>query len=347
MEFFGISTGGNFDIVSALIHGIGDAWNAIREPIMAVIEMYTTFTESLYGVVTGQMDLQTAVMNIWNSLATNIPVVLQFIYTYLLSFVVQLGIYAIQAGLNFVNGIISYVSQLPGRVMTYLIQVLTNVIAQTSRWVSTARSRANQLVTGVVAFLRQLPSRALSALLGVVTAIVSAGVSWVSNARSKASEVVSSVTNTLSGLPGKISGAISGVVDAITKPFKDAYNTLTGIVDDIKSKASEVANISLPAFGGDIGPMGGDLEPVSANSSVVYNANGNTVGSSESLTVDINQNVTLDLANVPQHIDTNSLISALSNRDVLRALVENRDFQSIDAQVKERINYKVNRSRGI
>lgn len=345
LEFFGITTGGDFDIVSALIHGIGDAWNAIREPIIAVIEIFGAFFESIYGLITGQMDLQTAVLNVWSALATNIPVILQFIYTYLLSFVVQLGIYAIQAGLNFVMGIISYISQLPGRVMTYLLQVLLNIIAQTARWVSTARSRASQLVTNVISFLRQLPGRALSALLGVVSSIVSAGVSWVSNARSKASEVVSNVVNTLSGLPGKISGAIGGVVDAITKPFRDAYNTLTGIVDDIKNKASEVGNIILP-FGGDL-PMGGDISPsVIGSGSVVYDVNGNTSGS-DILTVDINQNVTLDLVNVPAQIDTPTLIRMLNNKDVLNSLVTNRDFQSLDAKVKERINYKVNRSRGI
>ena len=343
MEFFGISTGGDFDIVSALIHAIGDAWNAIREPIIAVIDMYTTFTESLYAVVTGQMDLQTAVMNIWNSLATNIPVVLQFIYTYLLSFVVQLGIYAIQAGLNFVNGIISYVRQLPGRVMAYLIQVLTNVIAQTSRWVAMARVKANLLVLGVVTFLRQLPSRALSTLLGVVTSIVSAGIQWVSSVKEKASEVVNGAVNTLTGLPGKIGDVISGVKDAIVKPFQDAYNTAKGIWDSIVNLANNTPKVSASAGDYEFNIYGDSdvTSLIDSGDSIVH-----TVDDSK-LTVDVNNNVRLDLANVPAHIDTGTLVEMMKDKKVLKALTSNPDFQSLDARVKERLNFKYNRSRGV
>jgi phage-related protein len=342
MEFFGISTGGNFDIVSALIHGIGDAWNAIREPIMAVIDIFSVFYESISGLITGQMDLQTAVLNVWSALATNIPVVLQFIYTYLLSFVVQLGIYAIQAGLNFVNGIISYVSQLPGRVMTYLIQVLTNVIAQTSRWVSTARSRASQLVTNVISFLRQLPGRALSALLGVVSSIVSAGSQWISHARQKASEVVSSVVNTLTGLPGKISSALSGVVSAITAPFKQAYDTLSGIVDNIKSKASEVTGI---AFGGETAWGGETAIDLGTGNSFNTNTGAYNNESSE-INVNVTEKIILDLVNVPAHIDSNTLIRMLQDKEVLKSLTRNKDFQDLDNQVKQELMAKIRRSKG-
>jgi hypothetical protein len=131
----------------------------------------------------------------------------------------------------------------------------------------------------------------------------------------------------------------SGDVSAITKPFTDAYNSVEGVVDNIISKASEVANISLPAFGGDA--WGEDIVPDAWGGDVTYTTN------NENLTVDINHNVTLDLVNVPAHISTATLIEMLSDRDVLNAFVNNRDFQSLDARVKERINYKANRSRGV
>ena len=287
----------------------------------------------------------TVVLTAWNGIITFLSTVFSTIGLLASTLATNLFIWATQAGFNVLTGLATYLSQVPIRVATYLLNTLTQFISIGARWVSQARSKASQVVNGIVSFLRQLPGRALSALLGVVSSIVSAGQQWVSNARSKASEVVSNVVSTLSGLPGKISGAIGGVVDAITKPFRDAYTTLTGIVDDIKNKAAEVGNIILP-FGGDL-PMGGDISPsVIGSGSVVYDVNGNTSGS-DVLTVDINQNVTLDLVNVPAQIDTPTLIRMLNNKDVLNSLVTNRDFQSLDAKVKERINYKVNRSRGI
>ena len=60
--------------------------------------------------------------------------------------------------------------------------------------------------------------------------------------------------------------------------------------------------------------------------------------------IEDNINLTLDLKNVPSNISTAQLIEALNNKEVLNALVNNRDFQSIDAQVKQRINLKNSRS---
>ena len=357
-DFFGISTGGDFDIVSALIHNVGDAWNAIKEPIVAVIEIIMTVIEVFSQLASGQMDVQTAVLTVWNSLATNIPVILQFIYSYLLSFVVQLAIYAIQAGLNFVNGILNNVRQLPGRIQSYLLQVLTSIILQTARWVSTGRTKASQLLNGILSYIRQLPSRALSALLGVVTSIVSAGAQWISNARSRATAVVTGVVNILTGLPGKISGALSGVVSAITQPFKSAYDSVVGVVDNIKSKVQEgmnaIANLG-GAAGGDLA-AGGDIVPLAAGGDMIatdvygqdFNvSNGEYVIDRGPIEVNEKFTVVLDLINVPAHIDTDTLIRMLRDPAVLRAIVENRDFQSLDAKVKQQIDFKLKRSKGV
>jgi hypothetical protein len=201
-------------------------------------------------------------------------------------------------------------------------------------------------VSGVVSFLSQLPGRAYSQLVAVVSRIISAGAQWVSNARSKASELVTTVTSKLGQLPGMISSALSGVVNAIVGPFKSAYDSVCGVVDNIKSKVSDAMN----AIGSLSGAFGGEPASDARGGEVFPDARGGETISSDSgetLTVDINHNIKLDLANVPVHIDTNTLIKMLSDREVIRAFVENQDFQSIDAKIKERLNFKVNRSRGI
>jgi hypothetical protein len=105
------------------------------------------------------------------------------------------------------------------------------------------------------------------------------------------------------------------------------------------------------ARGGDVFPdaRGGEVTS-EINNEIIPTIQSNDITSADTvdnLTVDINHNIKLDLANVPTHIDTTTLINALQNREVIRAFVENQDFQSIDAKIKERLNFKVNRSRGI
>ena len=46
-------------------------------------------------------------------------------------------------------------------------------------------------------------------------------------------------------------------------------------------------------------------------------------------------------------MNTTELINALTDKNVLAALTGNRDFQSLDAKVKSRINQKNSRARGV
>ena len=71
------------------------------------------------------------------------------------------------------------------------------------------------------------------------------------------------------------------------------------------------------------------------------------VYSHETSTVDVNNTVTLDFANVPAHIDTDTLVEAMQDKKVLKSLTSNPDFQSLDANVKNKLNLKVNRARGV
>ena len=343
MQFLGIATGGEFDVVATIIQIIGTAWQILTMHIRIAIEVVTTIISLFTQLSTGQLDLWAVFTSVWNGIVTFFTTIFSTIGMAVANLAGQLFTWAIQSGLNFLTGIATYLSQAPARVATYLALVLARIISYGVRWVTQARAKASQLVNGVISFLRQLPSRALSALIGVVSAIVSAGAQWISNARNKASQVVTAVYNKMAEIPGKISSALSGVVSAITKPFTDAYNSVKGVVDNIISKASEVANISLPAFGGDA--WGGDIVPDARGGD--FTATYISESGSDSVDVSGDINLNLSLKDVPAHIDTDALIRMLKDKNVIRALVENRDFQSIDSMVKSRINYKVNRSRGV
>ena len=199
------------------------------------------------------------------------------------------------------------------------------------------------MVNGMISYLRQLPGRVYTALIGVVSRIVSAGASWLSNARSQALSVVNGVYNTFTGLPGKISSALSGVVSAITSPFTNAYNTVCGIVDNIKSKVEEGMNW-IGNLGGAAGFEAAGFEAAGFEAAGFETTTSNPTEHHE--TIDVNYNISLDLNNVPGGMSSTDLINALTNRDVLTALTGNRDFQTLDAKVKARINAKSNRARG-
>jgi phage-related protein len=298
MEFFGITTGGKFDIVHALIMAIGQAWNFITAPIRAVISAVQNVIGAFDQFRNGQMDLPTFIMTILQNL---------------------LNVY-----------------------MSIFGRIIVLVVQWGSRIFSSAVRAVTRFVTGIVTRVRQLPGRVYSALMGVVGRITSAIQSWINAAKSKVQSLISSITSPFSGVASRISGALSGVANAITKPFRDAWNMVKPWVDKIKQGLDMIGNI---AFGGE-SAYGG--EALDSNGQAFNVSNGQYIVEADNSPIEINDNInlTLDLRNVPSNVNTGQLIEALGDKRVLSALTSNRDFQDLDAKVKQKIALKNVRSRG-
>ncbi|MDO5827303.1 MAG: hypothetical protein Q4Q19_03475 [Methanobrevibacter sp.] len=69
LEFFGISTGGSFDIVRALIDGVGAAWNSMKSRILRVINVVRTIINVFSQVLSSAKGFINNVV----SLFTNLP----------------------------------------------------------------------------------------------------------------------------------------------------------------------------------------------------------------------------------------------------------------------------------
>ena len=69
------------------------------------------------------------------------------------------------------------------------------------------------------------------------------------------------------------------------------------------------------------------------------------------ITVKQEHEFTFSFKDVPEWIDTDKLISmikaAMKDKTLIRELVNNPDFQKLDAEVKDRILRKVKRSKGV
>ena len=171
LDFFGISTSGDFDVVQALIDGIGNAWNMLKQALSPVITAIQAVIGAFNQFRSGQMDLP---QFIW-SVLTILGQMYVTIFTRIGSFVVSIGIRLVRAGVNaarnFVLGIITRLRQLPGRVFSALIAVVSRIISAGAQWVSTVKQKALDVVNGAYNTLTSLPGKIASALSGVVDAI--------------------------------------------------------------------------------------------------------------------------------------------------------------------------------
>ena len=299
LGFFGVATGGEFDVVRALIDAVGAAWNAMTYPIRVVIGVVQQVIMAFNQFRTGQMDLPAFIMSILQILAN----------TYM---------------------------QVFGRIIVLVAQFGARMLASGIRAVTS-------FVNGIVNRIRQLPGRVYSGLIAVVGRISSAIAHWASTASSKVHSVISNITGPFSGVVSTISGALDGVANAITKPFQDAWNMVKPWVDKIKGGLDMIGNLS---FGGESAYGGESASDVNGNQFNI--STGQYIVETDNTPIEINDNLnlTLDLRNVPAHINTGQLIEALSDKNVLSAIAQNRDFQELDARVKQKINLKTGRARG-
>ena len=307
---------GNVDIV----HMIIEAFTWLSNVISTIIGFVGMLWNGFNQLASGQITLLGIASMVWNGFISIVTIALGGI----------------------LNAVTSYLSQLPGRVWTWLVQTTTRIVTQTKVWVTKAKAAARQLVTGVISLFMTLPGRVFSALFGVVSRITGAIQSWINAARSKVQGVISAITSPFTGVAGKISSALSGVANAITNPFRDAWNMVKPWVDKIKQGIDLIGNLS---FGGEAAYGGETLDSNGRGFNISTGAY--VVNTSDSpIVIEDNINLNLDLSNVPSHIDTNTLINALTDKNVLTALTSNRDFQNLDSKVKQRINLKQNRARG-
>ena len=313
MEFFNINTGGNFDIVRALIDGIGLAWQTITAPIRFVISLVGAVINIFSQLLTGQISFQQAVVMIWTTLSTAWGSILNGIRSLIVRMFSRFVTTAIARTNALVLGAVRALQRLPGRAYNALIGVVTKITQAGQKWVNTARNKAGDVVTAVHNKLSGISSKISSALSGVVNAFTkpfkdaySAVADWVGKIKSKASEATGLNLGAGGDYPDEITGAVAAGGD---------YNTA---LDVLNGKPFEINT-------------------------------GEYVVEEQDLNINVNEVIMLDLANVPNNLDKDELMNwlqtAIGDKGLIRTLVENSDFQDMDMKVKQTL-FKKNARRG-
>jgi len=198
LEFFGIATGGDFDIVHTLIMAIGTAWEIISMPLRIVINLVQSIINVFNQFRTGQADLPSFIIQIltlmWNAYTTILSQIAQLV----LRFGSQLLNYGIRAGRNFVNGVIQWVSRLPSRVSSRIRAVVSVIISGIQAWIAAGVKKATDFVTQVVGIFTGIPGKIASALKGVVNAITAP----FQQAWNAVKPYVDNIKNALNSIPG-------------------------------------------------------------------------------------------------------------------------------------------------
>jgi len=299
---------------------IGQAWNAILQ---------------FFGVAnSGQFDLVRAVIDAvglaWQTMTAPIRLVISLVQ-WVISVFNQFA-----TGQMTLQGVLTSIwNTITTTLSRIFTRIITNVLMFGAQMLTNAIKAGRNFVNGIINNIKNLPSRVYSLLTRVISRISSALHQWASTAASAVKSVITSITSPFTGVASAISNALSGVISAITDPFQKAWDAVSPIIDKIKDGLSFINN----AAGYDLNAAGYELN-AAGGEDVTY------VNEGTHDTIDVNYNVSLDLQNIPSHISTSQLLDVMQDKSFLERFVGSRDFQTIDAKVKSRINARNSRAVG-
>lgn len=143
---------------------------------------------------------------------------------------------------NFINGIITWFSQLPSRIWEWLQLVITNIIQWGTNMFNTSVAWVSQTIEGIVTWFSQLPSRIWNWLTSSVSKVVEWGVNLASKGKEAAQKLVTGIVDKVKEIPGKMAEIGSNLVKGLWEGIKNVKDWILdkigsfcdGIVDGIK-----------------------------------------------------------------------------------------------------------------
>ena len=190
-------------------------WNAVNQ-IIGVFQQF----------LAGQITLPQMLSQIWTIITQLFSSVFQMIIQGIIAFAQNIWNNALNAGRNFLNGVIQFVQQLPGRFYSFLVSVISYIVSAGGQWISNAKNKAKGVVDGVLSFIKQLPGKVYQEFMNIGKRILSAGSDLVNKAKQVGQNIVDGILGAM-GIhsPGTIQeSVVNEFVNMLTR-VKEKGNT--------------------------------------------------------------------------------------------------------------------------
>ena len=231
------------EIVAFMVEAFMPVWNLLSTILTIIWNNVTLLIQVFEMFLTGQITLPQMLSMIWNIIMTTFMTILTMIVNFVLAWAGQIIGAAISAATGFVNGIISYISSLPGRFLSYLSQTTGNIISAGAQWVSSACQKAGEMVDGAATTVQELPGKIYTEFSKVPDRIRDALPAAIQAAINFGSEIIKGILNAM-GIhsPGIVQNSIA----------EEIKNTVTKIKDAIQPAgeyATQLGNEIVEKFG--------------------------------------------------------------------------------------------------
>lgn len=214
-------------VAQALLNGVMSA-----NPIMLVATLLAGLTATIITLWNTNEGFRNAVINVWNAFKDTVGNV-----------ITSVG--------GFIDNLISWFQSLPGRIGTFLGEVIGNVQNWASSMVSRASEAGSNFVGSVVSFLSGLPSAVWSWLSSALNNAWNFAGQLAQAGANAASGLVNNIIGTISGLPGRLYNWGVDMVQGLANGIRNAVHYVTSAVSGVADKIKSFLHFSRP----DEGPL--------------------------------------------------------------------------------------------
>lgn len=179
---------------------------------------------------------------------TLIPLIGQLILQLGMTMAVYLYQSGMTAGKLFVNGVMLWIQQLPGRMLAGLMGVVTGILYW-SGWLLGAAIRAGSgFVRNFILYIQRLPGRLWTYLSQSITRISRFGSNAPSQMRNIGSQMLSGLVGAITGLPGRVYTILMNIYNKLTSVGDSLYNAAVALGQKIWDGFKDGLGIHSPSY---------------------------------------------------------------------------------------------------
>lgn len=246
---------------------IQEFFGAALQTVFGILSGIITFIAEIITIladlISGNITAGEALNRIWNAVGTLFFTVITSIINNIGKFAIELVQKGVKAAQDFLNGIVIWIKQLPGKIWNFLVIVVTRVLTWRNQMIARAKDAGTNFVNSVIDFIKTLPGKAWTWLLNTIQKIIQFATNAYNRAKQAGQNIINAIRAELVSLPGKmyewgrnaVQRFIDSIIDAIPG-LRGALNQISSLFPHSPPKTgplSEITERNMYEFGESLG----------------------------------------------------------------------------------------------
>ena len=222
----------SFTLAGGGLSGLSAALGVIGGPITLVVVAIGALTAAFVYLWNTSDGFREFWINLWNNIKETTGQIVDGIVNF----------FTVTVPEGF-NNFMSTVSEIPGKIATFLAEVISNVASWASEMAQKAIQAGSEFVSSAINFIQQLPGKVWNWLSNTISNAANFASQFVQQAIQAGQNFFSEIVNKIGQIPGEMISIGSEIVNGIKSGISGAWSSLTGwlgnmakgLIDGVKS----------------------------------------------------------------------------------------------------------------